>query len=237
MAYFVDRNQMKVINFIPVRMAGSQHPSAQVRPSSAMGDPSDSGSLVRYSYDPPERTYPYATMTVCDAQRHLVAAGKLPRSGVDGQWGNQSKEALWQFVRTMPLAAARAVYVDSQDRARIPPFGRQDYRLDGSNKIRIPQAYAMALPAKANVRCESAAAVTTGGGTPGADSGGAATPGDVPTPDQSEPSVEGKPSEQSGAEKSGISPWVWGGAAAAGLLVFVLLVSRGNKSRAQGSEG
>jgi hypothetical protein len=242
MAYFVDRNQMKIINFIPVRMAGSQHPSVQMRPSSALGtalDPSTMGP--RYSYAPPERTYPYATMTVCDVQRHLVAAGKLPRSGVDGQWGNQSKNALWEFVKTMPLAAARAVYVDSQDRARIPPFGRQDYKLEGSNKIRIPQAYAMALPAKADVRCGPASAptpreaATDGGGpsvTPGGDSGGAATPGDAATPDQPEPSREGGGSEQGGGDASGISPWVWAGATAAGLVVVGLLVLGKRQSRA-----
>jgi len=235
MAYFGDPAQIKIINFIPVRMVGSQHPSARSGSLSALGlGPS-------YSYAPPAREYPYATMTVCDVQRHLVAAGKLPRSGVDGQWGLQSKNALWEFVKTIPLAAARSVYVDSQDRAQMPSFGRQDYKLEGSNKIRIPQAYATRFPAKSSVRCGPAPAptpreaFTDGGGpsvTPGGDSGGAATPGDVPTPDQSEPSREGGGSEQGGGDASGISPWVWAGAAAASLLVVGLLVSGKRQSRA-----
>lgn len=121
---------------------------------------------ARYTVDVPERTYPYALMTICDVQKHLVAARVLPRSGVDGIWGTQSRTALWEFVKTMPLDVVRAVYTTPQDRGNVAPFGREDYRLIGSTQIRIPQAYVMAFPPKANVTCRRATPTgTTGEGS------------------------------------------------------------------------
>ena len=219
MAYFGDPAQIKIINFIPVRMVGSQHPSAQRGSLSALGlGPS-------YSYAPPAIQHPYALMSICDAQRHLVAAGKLPRSGVDGAWGQQSKNALLEFVKTMPLAAVRAVYTDNQDRGNVPPFGsREDYKLIGRSQIRIPQAYVMAFPAKASVRCGAAPAVTPDSVPPSPQ---------PPTPDQpppgSTPPAPDSPvvddSEQggAGAAKSG-PPWGLIGAAAAVVVVAGLLM-------------
>jgi hypothetical protein len=219
MAYFVDRNQMKIINFIPVRMVGSQHPSAQGGSLSALGlGPS-------YSYAPPAIQHPYALMSICDAQRHLVAAGKLPRSGVDGDWGSQSKTALYEFVKTMPLAAVRAVYTDNQNRGNVPPLGsREDYKLVGRDQIRIPQAYVMAFPAKASVRCGAAPAVTPGSVPPSLQ---------PPTPDQpppgstppapDDPVVDDSEQGGAGAAKSG-PPWGLIGAAAAVFVVAGLLM-------------
>jgi hypothetical protein len=220
MAYFGDPAQIKIINFIPVRMVGSQHPSAQRGSLSALGlGPRD------YSYAPPAIQHPYALMSICDAQRHLVAAGKLPRSGVDGAWGQQSKNALLEFVKTMPLAAVRAVYTDNQNRGNVPPLGsREDYKLVGRDQIRIPQAYVMAFPAKASVRCGAAPAVTPDSVPPSPQ---------PPTPDQpppgSTPPAPDSPvvddSEQggAGAAKSG-PPWGLIGAAAAVVVVAGLLM-------------
>jgi len=224
MAYFGDPAQIKVINFIPVRMVGGQHPSAQHGSLSALGT-DDTRRYSRYSIDPPERTYPYATLTICDAQRHLVAAGKLPRSGVDGVWGTQSKNALWEFVKTMPLAAARAVYTDNQDRANIPPLGsREDYKLVGRDQIRIPQAYAMAFPAKANVRCGSAPAVTPDSVPPSL----TPPPADQPPPEATpQDSMLVRKDDQGGAaaEASGM-PWGWIAGIGTAVLVAVLFWPR-----------
>lgn len=220
MAYFGDPAQIKIINFIPVRMVGSQHPSAQRGSLSALGlGPRD------YSYAPPAIQHPYALMSICDAQRHLVAAGKLPRSGVDGDWGSQSKTALYEFVKTMPLAAVRAVYTDNQNRGNVPPLGsREDYKLVGRDQIRIPQAYVMAFPAKASVRCGAAPAVTPDSVPP---SPQPPTP-DQPPPGSTPPAPDGPvvdDSEQggAGAAKSG-PPWGLIGAAAAVVVVAGLLM-------------
>lgn len=220
MAYFGDPAQIKIINFIPVRMVGSQHPSAQRGSLSALGlGPRD------YSYAPPAIQHPYALMSICDAQRHLVAAGKLPRSGVDGDWGSQSKTALYEFVKTMPLAAVRAVYTDNQNRGNVPPLGsREDYRLVGRDQIRIPQAYVMAFPAKASVRCGAAPAVTPDSVPPSLQP---PTP-DQPPPGSTPPAPDGPvvdDSEQggAGAAKSG-PPWGLIGAATAVVVVAGLLM-------------
>jgi hypothetical protein len=133
-------------------------------------------------------------MTICDVQRHLVAAGKLPRSGVDGAWGPQSKNALLEFVKTLPLAVVRAVYTDNQDRGNVPPLGsRDDYKLIGTAQIRIPQAYVLALPPKASVAC--------GGGSTATDETDTAT----------DPSLEEQLATSrggAGAASGGFSPWL-----------------------------
>lgn len=192
---------------------------------SALGIGEDT-RYARYSYVGPERTYPYALMTICDVQRHLVAARVLPRSGVDGIWGPQSRNALYEFIKTMPLAVVRAVYTDNQDRGNIPPFGtREDYKQIGSTQIRIPQAYVMAFPPKANVTCRRATpTATTGGGTSPAanasatvaagDTTGDTAAGDATTTtvtDETSPSLE----EQLAASRrdeapasGGFSPWL-----------------------------
>ena len=231
MAYFGDPAQIKIINFIPVRMVGSQHPSAQRGSLSALG------LGPGYSYAPPAIQHPYALMSICDAQRHLVAAGKLPRSGVDGAWGQQSKNALLEFVKTMPLAAVRAVYTDNQNRGNVPPFGfREDYKQVSYDQIRIPRAYVMAFPAKASVRCGAAPAVTPDSvppspqpPTPDQPPPGSTPPApDQPPPGSPPPAPDGPvvdDSEQggAGAAKSG-PPWGLIGAAAAVVVVAGLLM-------------
>lgn len=229
MAYFGDPAQIKIINFIPVRMVGSQHPSAQRGSLSALG----TESRISYSYDPPAIQRPYATMSICDVQRHLVAARKLPRSGVDGIWGSQSKNALYEFIKTMPLAAVRAVYTDNQDRGNIPPFGsREDYKQVSATQMRIPQAYALAFPPKANVPCGSARAVTPQTASPSA----TPSPADQPSAEAGVPGPEGPAVEdrdQGGgdAAKSGL-PWGWivGGSLAALAAVALIAGSRKGES-------
>lgn len=204
MAYFGDPAQIKVINFIPVRMIGSQHPSAQRGSLSALG------LGLSYSYDPPAIQHPYAVMSICDVQRHLVAAGKLPRSGVDGIWGSQSKNALYEFIKTMPLAAVRAVYTDNQNRGNVPPFGsREDYKQVSATQVRIPQAYVLAFPNKANVPCGSARTVTPDTVPPSTSPppDGQFVPEAAP-PSDAGPAAEVKEQGGDDAKKSGL-PWGW----------------------------
>lgn len=176
-----------------------------------------------YSYVPLETVHPYALLTICDAQRHLVAAGKLPRSGVDGIWGTQSKNALLEFVKTLPLAVARSVYTDNQDRANIPPLGsREDYKLVGSTQIRIPQAYVLAFPAKASVRCGRAPSSTTT--TTTTDQTGA----DVVDDTGAGPSLEDELNRsRSGSGAGGFSPWL----ILAGVALGVVAISAATKRR------
>ena len=195
----------KIINFIPVRMVGSQHPSAQRGSLSALGlGPRD------YSYAPPAIQHPYALMSICDAQRHLVAAGKLPRSGVDGDWGSQSKTALYEFVKTMPLAAVRGVYTDNQNRGNVPPFGfREDYKQVSATQMRIPQAYVLAFPNKATVPCGSARTVTPDTVPPSTSPppDGQFVPEATP-PSDAGPAAEVREQGGDDAKKSGL-PWGW----------------------------
>ena len=166
-----------------------------------------------YSFAPAATERLYALMTICDVQRHLVAAGKLPRSGVDGAWGMQSKTALLEFVKTMPLAVVRAVYTDNQDRGNVPPLGsREDYKLIGTTQIRIPQAYVLAFPAKARVACTGGA--STGGGSTATDETDTATDEtDTATDetDETDPSLEEQLATSrggAGAASGGFSPWL-----------------------------
>lgn len=96
--------------------------------------------------------HPYATMTVCDAQRHLISAGfpLVP----DGAWGTKSKTAFSDWAKRRPLAEARTVMPTGYN--ALPTFGtREDYKLD-NGRIRIPAIYAAALPAMARVACSGA---------------------------------------------------------------------------------
>lgn len=104
---------------------------------------------------------PYATMTVCDVQRHLIAAGKAITP--DGAWGPKSKSAFSDWARAQPASVKGSVMTGG---GWLPTFGtREDYKLDGT-KIRIPAPYAMALPAPAAVSCRSAARTSTPGTSP-----------------------------------------------------------------------
>lgn len=163
---------------------------------------------------PAEISHPFALMTVCDVQRHLVATGKLPRLGVDGQWGNQSHTALNNFAKQLPLTVARSVMATGS--SGLPGFGsREDYKMDGG-KIRIPQAYVMALPAKANVVCGGMAAPPTDNRLP---PGVAPGDGSNPLPDADKLAPAG------GAKSS--PPWaIIGVAAGAALLLGVFLLTR-----------
>lgn len=161
-----------------------------------------------YSFAPAATEHPFALMTICDTQRHLVAAGKLPRSGVDGAWGTQSKNALLEFVKTMPLAVVRAVYTDNQDRGNVPPLGsREDYKLIGTTQIRIPQAYVLAFPPKARVACGN----STGSGTSTGGGSGTTTDETDTATDESGPALEEQLAtsrEGAGAPSGGFSPWL-----------------------------
>ena len=167
-----------------------------------------------YSFAPAATERPYALMTICDVQRHLVAAGKLPRSGVDGAWGMQSKTALLEFVKTMPLAVVRAVYTDNQDRGNVPPLGsREDYKLIGTTQIRIPQAYVLAFPAKARVACTGGASTGGGGSTATDETDTATDETDTATDetDETDPSLDEQLATSrggAGAASGGFSPWL-----------------------------
>jgi hypothetical protein len=90
---------------------------------------------------------PFALMSACDVQLRLITAGKLPRAtGADGQWGPGSRTALTAFARARGLP--------------LPPAigSRGDYQKMADGRLRIPQAIASALPAKANVACGAQAA-------------------------------------------------------------------------------
>ena len=178
-----------------------------------------------YSFAPAATERPYALMTICDVQRHLVAAGKLPRSGVDGAWGMQSKTALLEFVKTMPLAVVRAVYTDNQDRGNVPPLGsRADYKLIGTTQIRVPQAYVLAFPPTASVACGR----STGSGTSTGTSTGTATDETDTATDETGPSLEEQLNasrEGAGEASSGFSPWL----ILAGVALGVVAISAARK--------
>lgn len=90
---------------------------------------------------------PFALLSACDVQLRLITAGKLPRAtGADGQWGPGSRTALTAFARARGLP--------------LPPAigSRGDYQKMADGRVRIPQAIASALPAKANLTCGAGAA-------------------------------------------------------------------------------
>jgi hypothetical protein len=89
---------------------------------------------------------PFVLMSACDVQLRLITAGKLPRAaGADGQWGPGSRTALTAFARAKGLS--------------LPTIGsRGDYQKMADGRLRIPQAIASALPAKANLTCGAGAA-------------------------------------------------------------------------------
>ena len=98
---------------------------------------------------PAATEHPYATMPVCDVQRHLIAAGK--RISADGAWGPLSKSAFSDWAKSRPLSESSRVHPNG-----LPTFGgREDYKMDGT-KIRIPEVYAISLPAMAQVPCRGA---------------------------------------------------------------------------------
>lgn len=100
---------------------------------------------------PAATPHPYATLTVCDVQRHLIAAGK--QIAADGAWGPASKLAFSNWAKSRPLSESSQVHPNA-----LPSFGsREDYKFDGQ-RIRIPAVYAMSLPAPAQVACGARAA-------------------------------------------------------------------------------
>lgn len=198
MAYVNDSETADVITFQRVQMRGQRRAS--------LNETGAYGALPYIAPEmPAEITHPFTLMTPCNVQQRLVTAGKLPRSGVDGQWGNQSHLALNEFAKQLPLDVARSVMPTGT--SALPGFGaREDYRADG-NKIRIPQAYATALPAAALVAC----------GVPRA-----ADPGNLP--EQSDDTVAYSP------VKSAI-PWAMIGLGTLGVVIVVgVLVSTSKKS-------
>lgn len=147
---------------------------------------------------PTETPHPYATMTVCDVQRHLIAAGK--RISADGAWGPASKLAFSDWAKSRPLAEARTVMATGYN--ALPAFGtREDYKMDGQ-KIRIPAVYAMSLPPPAQVACGARAPSAVPPGTP---------------PDASLPTVPdgGVTFSPGTGERVGMGAWPWVIAAAA----------------------
>jgi hypothetical protein len=123
-------------------------------------------------------------MTICDAQRKLIAAGQ--RIGADGIWGKNSKDAFTAWAQTQGAMSVA-----------LPTFGtREDYKKDGA-RIRLPAAYASALPAPARVACgaasraatstSTATSTLTSGKTSGASPGAAIDPSTPAAADPTEP--------------------------------------------------
>lgn len=163
MAYVTDEKSLKLIDFQRVRMV--DRPRMASLPSSAFGaGPAD--AYVPIQTVPAETSHPYATMAVCDVQRHLIAAGN-PRLKPDGVWGDASKKAFSDWAKQRPLAEARTVTTTVGQ--ALPAFGmRADYKFDGQ-KIRIPAIYAMSLPPMASVPCSSRIAPGRDAAPPGED--------------------------------------------------------------------
>ena len=161
MAYISDPRSLRFIDFQPVRMI--DRPRMSNPPMTAFG--ADPPGYVPFTSVPAETSHPYATMAVCDVQRHLIAAGN-PRLKPDGAWGTASKTAFLDWARHRPLAEARTVMASGD---ALPTFGmRADYKFDGQ-KIRIPAVYAMSLPPMANVPCSSRIAPSRDAAPPGED--------------------------------------------------------------------
>lgn len=147
MAYFVDRAQMKIINFIPVRMVGAP-------PVRALGSYSGLGA-------PPPANLPTRQMSARDIQLRLMAAGKLAPGPGDGIWGPASRTAMREFVRTLPRSV----------RSMDIPWNSRFYKSARAGQLIIPEAWAAALPrpatptaggARAQATPDGAAASTTG---------------------------------------------------------------------------
>lgn len=105
---------------------------------------------------PPVDSLPhaYVTLTVCDAQRALIAAGKNIKA--DGDWGPGSQTAFQAWVSALPYEPKFAV-MGLSSTGSLPVYGaREDYKMDGT-KLRIPAAYHRLLPPPARVACTGAA--------------------------------------------------------------------------------
>lgn len=137
MAYVGNAHGMKVIDFQRVGLVGI-------------------GALPYIAPEMPAATeHPYVVLSVCDLQRHLIAAGK--RIAADGTWGTASKTAFSDWAKSRPLAEAERVHLNG-----LPTFGgREDYKFEGQ-ALRIPAIYAMSLPPMANVLCRATVRPTPG---------------------------------------------------------------------------
>jgi len=161
MAYVKDEASLQLIDFQRVKMLDA--PRMDSLPMSAFG--ADPPGYVPFQSVPAETTHPYATMAVCDVQRHLIAAGN-PRLKPDGVWGDASRKTFLDWARKRPLAEARTVMASGD---ALPTFGmRADYKFEGQ-KIRIPAAYALSLPPMAAVPCSSRIAPSRDATPPGED--------------------------------------------------------------------
>ena len=138
MAYFVDRAQMKIINFIPIRMVGAP-------PVRALGSYAGLGA-------PPPANLPTRQMSARDIQLRLMAAGKLAPGPGDGIWGPASRTAMREFVRTLPRSV----------RSMDIPWNSRFYKSARAGQLIIPEAWAAALPRPATPTAGGAAASTTG---------------------------------------------------------------------------
>jgi len=143
MAYVSNQRGMKVIDFQRVQLVG----------------PGYLGDLPYIAPEMPAATeHPYVVLSVCDLQRHLIAAGK--RIAADGTWGTASKTAFSDWTKTLPLADARTVMPTGYN--ALPTFGsREDYKFQGQS-LRIPAIYATRLLPMANVLCRASVRTAPG---------------------------------------------------------------------------
>jgi hypothetical protein len=131
---------------------GASHGSDTVTVSGGGGSIATpgTGTKPKPSATNPALPHPYATMTICDAQRRLIAAGKS--IDPDGKWGGLSHGAFLSWATSRPASEQAQVHPSG-----LPAFGsREDYKKDGTS-IRLPAAYVASLPTPATIACRSTA--------------------------------------------------------------------------------
>jgi hypothetical protein len=157
----------------------------------------------------------YVTLSVCDAQRSLIAAGKNIKA--DGDWGPGSQTAFQAWVSALPYEPKFAV-MGLSSTGSLPVYGaREDYKMDGT-KLRIPAAYHRLLPAPARVACTGSAVAPR-----------------PPTVAPDEPDGGHVVSPGTGEQEDSGPPWVIIGVASAFALVVaaVLLLPKKKKTDQQ----
>ena len=177
MAYFGDPAQIKIINFIPVRMVDQAQPAALLGSYTSLGN-TGGGSIAT------------VTMSARDVQLHLIAAGRLPVGSDDGFFGPASRTALRGFANSLPASA----------RLSSVTWGSASYRSAGTGRLTIPQAWSSRFPPKA--RPSSGGGATTGGAT----TGGATTGGGAATTGGGTPALLPDGTPAGGAPPSGGGP-------------------------------
>lgn len=229
MAYFEDPAQIKIINFIPVRMVGAS-PSAALGSYSGLGNGATSSLQTR-------------VMSARSIQLRLVTAGTLLATNVDGIFGPRSREAMRLFVRRLPAS------VRSMNIAWNSPF----YRAGGRGQVVLPEAWAARLPREAviprgispvapvlpPVVQDGAAPAAPASAQPGAPADGSVNiapeaPPAVVAPTDADPAApesdetRDAPEGSAGRASKGKVPWMWIGVGAAALVAVgaVVVISR-----------